>query len=362
MSEYEGPMNGLSKEEWDAFERDMASMPPYEPTEDDLDAMYKDYQKSIREDLAQKDDPVDMLRYVQERHLLFDEPAVKESFENWFPNKLGEIREAYQQQKEVADMDKQVFDEFGEGYGFDLPAYESGRLSAGYDRDVSYEERIARLDMDMASETEQAVYAAAEAQVRADFLSQHPQLYSGKTLELLKQHGYDGMILSAREYVKQEFNQQFDDEMKRLSSPPQADEQLRQQNEALRGMFGDLSGNIDHYAGRSVAGVVPSVPPMPGSLRFDAAKPVNLAPDKAPEDSKERNHDRLPRSNNYTPGGVTVYNRAIRNDDWSFDEYDRDDEQDGSSRFLPSQASQSLDAPDEPNDDDKVKDGNPYNE
>ena len=101
---------------------------------------------------------------------------------------------------------------------------------------------------------------------------------------------------------------------------------------------------------------------MPGSLRFDAAKPVNLAPDKAPEDSKERNHDRLPRANNYTPGGVTVYNRAIPNDDWSFDEYDRDDEQDGSSRFLPSQASQSLDAPTEPNDDDKAKDGNPYNE
>ena len=104
MSEYEGPMNGLSKEEWDAFERDMASMPPYEPTEDDLDAMYKDYQKSIQEDLAQKDDPVDMFQYVQERHLPFDEPAVKESFENWFPNKLGEIQEAYQQQKEVADM------------------------------------------------------------------------------------------------------------------------------------------------------------------------------------------------------------------------------------------------------------------
>lgn len=360
MSEYESPMPGVSKEDWEAFERDMASMPPYEPTDADMDAMYQDYQHTIREDLSQKDDPVDMLQYVQERHLSFDEPAVHESFQSWFPNKLGEIQESYQLQRDVADMDKQIFDGFGEDYGFDLPAYESEKLSADYDKDVSYSERIARLDMAEAGDTEQAVYAAAEAQARASLLPENPQLYSDDTLALLKQHNYDAMLQSASEYVRQERNSRPNTNPNGSDSPSPLDGHIQEQNELLRSMFAGLSKNIDHYAGQPVAGTVPSVSTS-DSLKFDAAKPVKPVNPKAMEGQKERNHDRLPKANNYTPGGVTVYNRAIPNDGWSFDEYDHDTEEQ-SSQFRPSQAAQSLDVPDEPSGDDKSKDGNPYNE
>lgn len=363
MSEYGSQMPGVSKEDWEAFERDMASMPSYMPTDADMDAMYQDYQTTIRDDLAQKDDPVDMLQYVQERQLSFDEPAVKNSFQSWFPNKLGEIQESYQMQKDVADMDKQVFDAFGEKYGFDLPAYESDRLSADYDKDVSYEERIARIDMAEASETEQAVYAAAEAQARADFLPERPQLYSGETLTLLRQHNYDAMLQSASEYVRQERNDRPNTNPNGSGASKTPDGQIQQQNEMLRSMFAGLSHNIDHYAGQPVAGTVPSVP-VTDALRFDAAKPVKPVDTAAPEDHKERNYDRLPRANNFAPAGVTVFNRAIPNDGWSFDEYDRDaDERDEpSSAFRPSQAVQSLDVPDVSETEDKTKDGNPYNE
>lgn len=66
-------------------------------------------------------------------------------------------------------------------------------------------------------------------------------------------------------------------------------------------------------------------------LQFDATK---KAPDVSMEKTAEkqaevsvpeRNADRLPEDNNYTPAGAKISQRAVPGDDWSFDETDSDD-------------------------------------
>lgn len=368
MSNYENPVSGaskseweelgLTKEEWDAFVEQMDEMSQDEPTEEDVAAMYDDY---LRTELSELDTPVEMLEYVQENGVPLDHPAVRDSFQQWFPGKLSAIQDDHQMQRDVADMDKQVFDGFGENYGFALPAYEAQRLSASYDPDISYEERMSLIDASQQEQIEQAVWAAAEAQARLQSVSGNlntgsVQLYSGATLDLLNQHHYADILKSAQDYV-QDANKCAGQDT--VSFGQAASAELKEQNQLLRSAFLGMSDNLDHMSGRHKAGTVPVVP-VTDRLRFNASLPMQ---NSGEQPVRERNDDRLPKTNNYKPKDVSVYNRAIPNDGWSFDEYDRDEKP--TDKFLASEAAENLDAPDEPDvSRDRTHDSanNPYDE
>lgn len=263
----------LSAEEYAAFERDMASMPwgPYEPDGQTLDAMKQDAEKDA---MARCETIKEMHDYASEYGV--DRKVFADSVNGWLSRANDEYVEDIDNRKLALEQDRQIFEENGAAYGEPIPAYEENRLSSSHSSGMTETERQQQI---------------------ADMEAERRDVLCGAVYDYEKGGG-DMSV--------------FSDDVRRV----------------LQGL--DYSGYRAQLDGEQQAAQPSPVqePGRIGALQFDATRKAvpNQESEPAPnlENHKERNHDRLPVRNNYTPGDVTVYNRAIPNDSWSFDEFDKE--------------------------------------
>lgn len=265
----------LSEQEYQDFLRDMDRSRSEEPapSDADMDAMYEEHRRHWGEKLSGKSP--DEILSMMEREAVPEEFARAEA-SGYVQAGVAEAEERYGLALESIEADCRVFEEQGVRYGGAIPAFEESRLS-GYRAGESLDERTARVEQDKSGRLSDIVTEAFDARRRAERMG-------------LAQRGFELFDETAMQTLN------------RLG---------------LRDMERSLSADKSLEAGGS-------------RIRFDAQRPaegsVSERAVRTPaREHKERNADRLPRANNYTPAGVTVYNRAIPNDGWSFDEFDTDD-------------------------------------
>lgn len=265
----------LSEQEYQDFLRDMDRSRSEEPapSDADMDAMYEEHRRHWGEKLSGKSP--DEILSMMEREAVPDEFAQAEA-SGYVQAGVAEAEERYGAALESIEADSRVFEEQGMPYGGVIPAFEESRLG-DYRIGESLEERTARVEQDKSGRLTNIVTEAFDARRRAERMG-------------LAQRGFE----------------LFDEDAMRTLN-----------RLGLRDMERPLSVDKVQEAGG-------------GRIRFDAQRPAEESVSgravQAPvREHKERNADRLPRANNHTPAGVTVYNRAIPNDSWSFDEFDTDD-------------------------------------
>lgn len=301
----------LTPEEYAAFEQDMAGMYADEGSSYTYDELEGPVAQMFRDDIKsqkghERDDDKELIRRFESGELtateavemlskgILTEREATQEASGWVQDGLSAADDSKATMAELLEQDEEIFRENGVEYGGPVAAYVDSQLSSEVRQGETLEERKARDQSDYEGYVQEILTEAASARLDAKMArGENYELFDESTMEALKARGYDDVEALERE-------------------SREAD--ARKTRPADGGAAGGMGGQ---------------------RIVFDAAKPasdmtagqlVEAAKEKTTEAPHvERNADRLPRSNNHTPTGTTVYNRAIPNDSWSFDEFDSPD-------------------------------------
>lgn len=297
----------ISYEDYDAFMKDI---------DDNVlnDTTSVNNTDSVELQASHMNNPVDMVKLFQDKQLISTEDGLNNLHrctKAWVAFVEDENNRMYDMDMSILDDDERVLESAGYKYGDSVPAYLENEISSDYNNYDSKEDRLNSIEQASLERKHKMFGMVFDAQKEAGDVC----AFDNNTLEYLDNNGYSDYIKSLP-----------DNEIKA--------EQSRRDTQR------NISQNISPiYVGVDVGQVEPSFNNESdrlsfSAIHFDAAKPAVKEVDESfiPEISdsqyqtnNELNQDRLPARNNYKPDIVTVYNRAIPNDSWSFDEYDTDD-------------------------------------